>query len=298
MFTLSILRDLEVSKQLGGMERAHCIIEQARKRLQQLLDEYYVAEDELRKLEDTRFRVCIFGSARISRDHPTYQEVFRLAGSLAKLPIDVVTGGGPGLMEAANRGVRDARNGHSKSYGLPIDIPSLAGAPNKHLDIKRQHKRFSSRLDEFMRLTHAVVVAPGGIGTLLELMYVWQLLQVGMLERRLVILLGGEFWGGLLSWMREQMLAKAFISPHNFDSIHLVDSIEEAVTLITGELGWFEAARAQVDPCLSQDQVVRGSLAWTAEATPAVVADRDRTVLRMPARRRREVNGAACPPAG
>jgi uncharacterized protein (TIGR00730 family) len=288
MFTLSIPRPPAVSKQLGGTERAQPVIEQARQRLQQSLDEYYVAEDELRKLEDTQFRVCIFGSARISRDHPTYQEVFRLARSLAKLRIDVVTGGGPGLMEAANRGVRDAGNGHSKSYGLPIDLPSLATAEaNRHLDIKSQHKRFSSRLDEFIRLTHTVIVAPGGIGTLLEMMYVWQLLQVGILERRVIILLGGEFWRGLLDWMREQMLAKAFISPHNFDSIHLVDSIEEAVTLITGELGWFEAARAQAGPGPSEDQVAREALPWTAEVTPAVVADLDRTVLRIPARRRR-----------
>lgn len=221
------------------MERAQSLIEEARQRLQHLLDEYHVVEAELRRLEDTEFRVCIFGSARISDQHPTYKEVYRLARSLAKLGVGIVTGGGPGLMEAANRGVRDARNGTSKSYGLPIDIPSPAEVPNTHLDIKSQHKRFSSRLDEFIRLTHAVIVAPGGIGTLLELMYVWQLLQVGMVERRPVILLGREFWNGLIEWMKEQMLATNYVGAHDFDSIQIVDSPKNAVALIRAELETF-----------------------------------------------------------
>jgi uncharacterized protein (TIGR00730 family) len=225
------------------MERAQSVIEEARQRLQQLLDEYQVVEAELRRLEDAEFRVCIFGSARISDQHPTYRDVYRLARSLAKLGVGIVTGGGPGLMEAANRGVRDARNDASKSYGLPIDLPALAEVPNGHLDIKSQHKRFSSRLDEFMRLSNAVIVAPGGIGTLLELMYVWQLLQVGMLERRPVILLGKEFWDGLLDWMKTQMLAKAYIGAHDFESVQVVDSPKEAVTVIRAELAKFHERR-------------------------------------------------------
>jgi uncharacterized protein (TIGR00730 family) len=278
------------------MERAQSIIEEARHRLQQLLDEYQVVEAELRRLEDTEFRVCIFGSARISHDHPTYKEVYRLARALAKLGIDIVTGGGPGLMEAANRGVRDAKNGQSKSYGLPIDIPSLAEVPNKHLDIKSQHKRFSSRLDEFIRLTHAVVVAPGGIGTLLELMYVWQLLQVGMLERRVVILLGGEFWGGLLSWMREQMLEKAFIGPHDFDFVRVVDDYKEAVALIKVELERFQAAHVAAKNGHDEAAVAREALQRTAEVTQAAVSQLESAVAQMPApSHRRRANGTTVP---
>src|SRR5439155_276471 len=183
-------------------------VQEVRERLQRLLEEYMEVEVELRKLEDTQFRVCIFGSARIRSQDPTYKEIYCLALELARLGMDIVTGGGPGLMEAANRGVQDARNGRSKSYGLPILLPRRDEVPNKHLDIKSEHKRFSSRLDEFMRLSGAVVVAPGGIGTLLELFYVWQLLQVGLLEKRPVILLGTPFWQGLLDWMREQQLGK------------------------------------------------------------------------------------------
>jgi uncharacterized protein (TIGR00730 family) len=279
------------------MERAQSVIEEARHRLQQLLDEYQIVEAELRRLEDTEFRVCIFGSARISHEHPTYKEVYRLARALAKLGIDIVTGGGPGLMEAANRGVRDARNGQSKSYGLPIDIPSLAEVANKHLDIKSQHKRFSSRLDEFIRLTHAVIVAPGGIGTLLELMYAWQLLQVGMMERRVVILLGADFWGGLLAWMREQMLEKSFIGAHDFDVIHVVDDYREAVGLIKEELARFEVSHMAAQNGHDEAAVAREALQRTAEVTHAAVSELEHAVAQMPTRpRRRRANGSAAPP--
>jgi uncharacterized protein (TIGR00730 family) len=280
------------------MERAQSVIEEARHRLQQLLDEYQIVEAELRRLEDTEFRVCIFGSARISHDHPTYKEVYRLARSLAKLGVDIVTGGGPGLMEAANRGVRDARNGQSKSYGLPIDIPSLAEVANRHLDIKSEHKRFSSRLDEFIRLTHAVIVAPGGIGTLLELMYVWQLLQVGLMDRRVVILLGADFWGGLLSWMREQMLDKGFMGAHDFDFIHVVDDSKEAVALIKEELARFEASHAAARDGHDEVAVAREALQKTAEVTQAAVAELGNAVAQAPARsHRRRANGSAAPAA-
>src|SRR5262249_15628841 len=200
------------------------MIDDVRDRLRGLLDEYVALDGELRKLEDTEFRVCIFGSARIRPEDPVYQMVYRLAKSLAKLGVDIVTGGGPGLMEAANRGVQEAKNEQSKSYGLPIELPRSLETPNKHLDIKSQHKRFSSRLDEFMRLSHAVIVAPGGIGTVLELMYVWQLLQVGMIEPRPVILLGRSFWAGLIAWMRDQQLRKGFISAQDLTYVHLMDS--------------------------------------------------------------------------
>src|ERR1051326_3752410 len=203
--------------------------EDVRGRLNELLEEYVALDAELRKLEDTEFRVCIFGSARIRPQDPTYQSVYRLARELAGLGVDIVTGGGPGLMEAANRGVQAAKNEQSKSYGLPIELPRRFEAPNKHLDIKSQHKRFSSRLDEFMRLSHAVIVAPGGIGTVLELMYVWQLLQVGMIDRRPLILLGHEFWSGLIGWMRDQPLGRHLISEQDLECVHLIDSSKEVV---------------------------------------------------------------------
>ena len=92
-----------------------------------------------------------------------------------------------------------------------------------------------------MRLSHAVIVAPGGIGTLLELTYVWQLIQVGMVEERAIILLDRSMWNGLLEWMREQMLGRCFISPRDFDWIHCVDTPAEALEFVREELEKFRA---------------------------------------------------------
>jgi uncharacterized protein (TIGR00730 family) len=216
-------------------------IDEARERLHRLVEEYLEAEAELKTLEGDQFRVCIFGSARIRPEDPTYETVRRLARSLGELGIDIVTGGGPGLMEAANIGVQEAKNGHSLSYGLPIDLPAVREAANKHLDIKSEHRRFSSRLDEFMRLSHAVIVAPGGVGTLLELLYVWQLIQVRLIEPRTIVLLQRSFWAGLLAWMRKEMLGRGFVGPGDLDWVHVVDTPAEALALIRVDLERFTA---------------------------------------------------------
>jgi uncharacterized protein (TIGR00730 family) len=203
--------------------------------MSRVIDQYLRLDKQLQQLENTNFRVCIFGSARIKRRDPTWQNVYALSKQLAKMGIDVVTGGGPGLMEAANRAVQDAHDERSKGYGLTLDIPSLREPANRHLDIKSAHQRFSTRLDEFMRLSHAVVVAPGGIGTLLELSYVWQLIQIGLIEKRPVLLLGGDFWPGLLEWMRATMLERGFIDAVDMEAVHLVVDREEAVQILAVE---------------------------------------------------------------
>jgi uncharacterized protein (TIGR00730 family) len=219
------------------MQRSEAI----RQRIQRTLEEYYRLEGELKALEQHRFRVCIFGSARTRPEEPVYETVCRTARLLADLDVDIVTGGGPGLMEAANQGQQEARSQSSQSIGLPIHLPRSQELANKHLDIKSEHRRFSSRLDEFMRLSHAVIVAPGGIGTLLELMYVWQLIQVGMIEPRPVLLLDPHMWEGLVTWMREQMLGRRLVSGHDFDWIHCIDSPEEALPFIRAELVKFQS---------------------------------------------------------
>ena len=152
------------------------------------------------------YRVSIFGSARIKPDTPEYTQAYRLAEELAKRGADIVTGGGPGLMEAANRGAREGSS-ESRSFGLSIQLPFEADA-NSHLDVKYQHQRFSSRLDEFMRISHAVVITPGGIGTLLELFYTWQLLQVDHIAPRPVILIGSTKAHLKVSfWIRKILIA-------------------------------------------------------------------------------------------
>ncbi|MBI3945871.1 MAG: LOG family protein [Armatimonadetes bacterium] len=224
------------------------MIDEIRERLQKVLEEYLTLDALLREVQNTRFRVCIFGSARIKPRDETYSLVRGLARRLARDGVDIVTGGGPGLMEAANRGVSEARSGESKSYGVTIELPAIAEVANKHLDIKSSHKRFSSRLDEFMRLTHAVIVAPGGIGTMLELMYVWQLLQVHLIEPRPVVLLGREMWGGLIDWMCQAMMARGFTSPEDLEHVRVVDTPDEAIQIIREAHRRFIGERVEVIP--------------------------------------------------
>ncbi|MHB9022968.1 MAG: LOG family protein [Armatimonadota bacterium] len=215
----------------GRMTREERLI-LARERLRRIVDQYIQAESEVSALEQGAFRVVIFGSARIRPQDATYQQVQRIARALAERGIDIVTGGGPGLMEAANSAVMEVQQRASRSYGLPIDLPSIKESVNKHLDIKSSHRRFSSRLDEFMRLSNAVIVAPGGIGTLLELAYVWQLLQVGLTNDRPVILLQEEIWGGLLDWVRGTLLTHGYVSKEDLRWMKLVETEQEAIALI------------------------------------------------------------------
>jgi uncharacterized protein (TIGR00730 family) len=220
-------------------------IKEARERLRRTVEEYIQLEAELRALENTNFRVCIFGSARIKPQDPVYRDVFRLAQSLSERGADVVTGGGPGLMAAANRGTLAAKHRRARSYGLPLDLPSLIEPANRHLDYSSAHKRFSSRLDEFIRLTHAVVVAPGGIGTLLELMYVWQLLQLRTIDPRPTILMGKEYWGGLLEWMKSAPVALRLADPRDLECLSLVDSPEEALAILDSAQAEFLASQCR-----------------------------------------------------
>ena len=145
-----------------------------------------------------------------------------------------MTGGGPGLMEAANKGVLDGRaasGSKSRSFGITIDLGNLE-PESEHLDIKHHHRRFSSRLDDFMRLSHAVIVVQGGIGTLLELYYTWQLLQVGHIAPRPFILVDRSFWSGIIEWMRETQAKRGLVSYSDFDYITMVDTTEEVMEII------------------------------------------------------------------
>ena len=220
--------------------REHLIKKQRRKhldeRLHVLLDRALMLEEELKELDDPRyFRVCIFGSARIKPDTESYQDVFQLARLLAWEGIDVLTGGGPGLMEAANEGAqlgKEEFKTKSLSFGIGIQLEWEMNL-NHHLDIKKHHYRFSSRLDEFMRLSHAVVCTPGGIGTLLELFFTWQLVQVKHISMRPIVLLDSKFWTGLIDWVKSVVLERQLVSPQDFDFVHIVDTPEDAFQIIS-----------------------------------------------------------------
>ncbi|MDP2690874.1 MAG: LOG family protein [Candidatus Gracilibacteria bacterium] len=183
-------------------------------------------------VDPDHFRVAIFGSARLQDGDADYKNVYLLAHRLAELDIDVVTGGGPGLMEAANRGHKVGRKEHSgvHSFGLNIRLPREQ-YDNKFLDIKREFDVFSKRLDAFMLLSNVVVVAPGGVGTCLEFFYSWQLTQVKH-TCKIPIILMGEMWHGLLKWIHDNPLKQGLLNKEDMNNIRCVNNWEEAATLI------------------------------------------------------------------
>lgn len=204
-------------------------------RLKVLHHRAMVIEQQLAQLESGFYRTCIFGSARIKPETDEYDEVFTLARMFAWEGIDVLTGGGPGLMEAANKGAqlgKEEKDTKSLSIGLSIEL-EWEPEPNHHLDIKRHHHKFSSRLDDFMRLSHSIVATPGGIGTLLEVYFTWQLIQVKHMSVRPIVLMDKEYWTGLIDWMREVPLKRALINPTDLDCIYMVDTPEEAFDIIS-----------------------------------------------------------------
>ena len=206
-------------------------------RLEALRERTSLIELELTNYTSDFFRVCIFGSARIKPDDNIYKTTEALGVALGKEGIDVLTGGGPGLMEAANKGViagKRISGSRSKSFGITIELNQFE-PPSEHLDIKHHHKKFSSRLDDFMRLSNALIVVQGGIGTLLELFFSWQLLQVGHMSERPIILLDKPFYEGLINWVKERQIGQGLVSPGDLRWIHLVNTPEEAVEIVRVE---------------------------------------------------------------
>lgn len=176
------------------------------------------------------FRVVIFGSARIKLKDPNWNQIYDLAKRVGDEDMDVVTGGGPGLMEAASEGHYACETNESQSIGLQIALPR-AQRDARHLDIKKEFSRFSERLDNFMELANAVVVAPGGVGTMLELYYTWQLIQVKMARRIPIILLGG-MWPAFVQWIKDCQLANGYLDKKDLGLLHLVKNNEEAMDII------------------------------------------------------------------
>jgi uncharacterized protein (TIGR00730 family) len=206
-------------------------------KVQQLNEVIADIDNILTEMETEFYRVCIFGSARIGVDSPFYQQAYELAKELARRGVDIVTGGGPGLMEAANRGAKDGSN-LSRSIGLPIELPFETDA-NAHLDVKHHHRRFSSRLDEFMRISHAVVITPGGIGTLLEMFYTWQLMQVNHIKPRPFILLGHSMFDPLIKYLEDGPVSLNLMSRDDMRMVQVVDTVDEVVKCLEPHIEHF-----------------------------------------------------------
>src|SRR3954468_385127 len=187
--------------------------------------------DQIQPERVEHYRVSIFGSSRIRRGDPIYEEVKKLSFDLARMGVDIVTGGGPGLMEAANSGAVEGQSeSHSRSFGLAIHLPNEEGA-NPFVNKVFRHRTFFSRLHHFVRLSSAFIVFPGGIGTALELFMVWQLLQVKHVTEHPLILVG-TMWNGLIDWIQATMVERGLVSPNDLNVISIVPSSEGAVPII------------------------------------------------------------------
>jgi hypothetical protein len=158
----------------------------------------------LRPTRRERYRVAIFGSARIAPGSPGYEATKQCAAELARLGCDIITGGGPGLMQAANEGAASAPE-RAKSIGIRVDLP-FEQEVNSFVGQAFEHRTFFTRLHQFVLTSDAFVVAPGGIGTVLETLMIWQLLQVNHLTDTPLILVG-KMWPGLVEWAKGAMLS-------------------------------------------------------------------------------------------
>ena len=198
--------------------------------------------DQIQPERVEHYRVSIFGSSRIRRGDPIYEEVKKLSFDLAQMGIDIVTGGGPGLMEAANSGATEGQiESHARSFGLAIHLPTEEGA-NPFVDKVFRHRTFFSRLHHFVRLSSAFIVMPGGIGTALELFMVWQLLQVKHMTEHPLILVG-TMWGGLIEWVDRVMVQRGLAGPQDLGIVHVVGSAAEAIPIISASYDRFKQER-------------------------------------------------------
>jgi uncharacterized protein (TIGR00730 family) len=172
--------------------------------------------------------VSIFGSARTKPGSEEYELAVDISARLADAGYAVITGGGPGIMEAGNKGAHE--NG-GVSVGLGIELPFEQGM-NEHVDIGVEFRYFFVRKTMFVKYSQAFVVMPGGFGTLDELFEAVTLVQTKKITRFPIVLVGTEYWGGLVDWIRNTMVPSNKISPEDPDLLHLTDDPEEAVRII------------------------------------------------------------------
>jgi uncharacterized protein (TIGR00730 family) len=179
-------------------------------------------------LADVGPAVSIFGSARIGRRNRYYGAARRVAEALAREGFAIVTGGGPGIMEAANRGAKD---GGGKSIGCNIELPFEQGL-NEYVDLGMEFRYFFVRKVMFVKYAEGFVIFPGGFGTLDELFEALTLIQTGKVEHFPVVLYGKAYWNGLLQWIRDKPLYEEKVSPQDLDLLTITDDVDTACRAI------------------------------------------------------------------
>jgi uncharacterized protein (TIGR00730 family) len=190
-----------------------------------IMSEFVSATERLNQIHPA---VSIFGSARTKPDQPYFKLTEEIARLLSDAGFSVISGGGPGIMEAANKG---AFYGKSASVGLNIQLPHEQSS-NHYQNISQTFQHFFARKVMFVKFASAYVVMPGGFGTLDELMEALTLVQTGKTRRMPIILVGSKFWSGMLDWFRTALLDEKVISPEDMDLIQVIDNPKEVVSAI------------------------------------------------------------------
>lgn len=202
----------------------------------------------LRPSRRERYRVAIFGSARARPGTFAYEEVKRAAAAFTAMGCDIVTGGGPGLMQAANEGAASVGQ-KDRSIGIRVELP-FEQEVNPFVEQAFEHGTFFTRLQHFVIASDAFVVVPGGIGTVLEMLMIWQLLQVRHVDNVPLILVG-KMWPGLVDWAAQSMLdpETPLASPQDMQIPRCLDNADEAIAVIAGlHEQWLRLDRTGGDP--------------------------------------------------
>jgi uncharacterized protein (TIGR00730 family) len=190
-----------------------------------IMAEFVEATERLTSIKPA---VSIFGSARTLPDHPTYKLAEQIARLLSDAGFAVISGGGPGIMEAVNKG---AYFGDSPSIGLNIQLPHEQRR-NAYQDVSQTFRHFFARKYMFVKLATAYVVLPGGFGTLDELMEALTLVQTGKTRRMPIILVGSDFWRGMLDWLQQVLITEGMIASEDMDLIQVIDEPPQVVDAI------------------------------------------------------------------
>ncbi len=211
-----------------------------------IMSEFVSSTQRLSNIEPA---VSIFGSARTPPDHPYYKKTEEIARLLSDAGFSVISGGGPGIMEAANKG---AFYGKSPSVGLNIQLPHEQ-SNNQYQNISQTFQHFFARKVMFVKFASAYVVMPGGFGTLDELMEALTLVQTGKTRRIPIILVCSDYWRGMMDWFRQTLLAEGMMNPEDMDLIQLIDEPEAIVVAIFKhyETRGFELSEAEREMQLS-----------------------------------------------
>ncbi|MBV8657078.1 MAG: TIGR00730 family Rossman fold protein [Burkholderiales bacterium] len=229
----------------AAMAASHAYRAREAWRVFEIMAEFVEATERLQAIQPA---VSIFGSARTHRDHEYYKLTEEIARLLSDAGFSVISGGGPGIMEAANKG---AFYGKSPSVGLNIQLPHEQNG-NPYQDVSQSFRHFFARKVMFVKNATAYVVMPGGYGTLDELTEALTLIQTGKSRRIPIILVGSKFWGGLLEWFKDTLLTEKMINP---DDVNMMQVIDEPRAIVDAIFKFYETRGFAMSPAEREMQL-------------------------------------------